>query len=100
MFGTVKKKVREVRDKTLYMEIYGDNKVAYRVLSGRMQLFGDEVITYGVEVIDRTSGEKECIPDFSRNIEDAVVFSFSLITNRSKPRQLYGRALDFLRVSI
>jgi len=100
MFGTVKKKVREVRDTTLYMEIYGDNKVAYRVLSGRMQLFGDEVITYGVEVIDRKSGEKECIPDFSRNIEDAVVFAESLITNRSKPRQLYGRALDFLRVSI
>lgn len=100
MFGTVKKKVQEVRDKTLYMEIYGENKVAYRVLSGRMQLFGDEVITYGVEVIDRKSGEKECIPDFSRNIEDAVVFAESLITNRSKPRQLYGRALDFLRVSI
>ena len=100
MFGTVKKKVQEVRDKTLYMEIYGDNKVAYRVLSGRMQLFGDEVITYGVEVIDRKSGDKECIPDFSRNIEDAVVFAESLITNRSKPRQLYGRALDFLRVSI
>ena len=100
MFGTVKKKVREVRDTTLYMEIYGDNKVAYRVLSGRMQLFGYEVITYGVEVIDRKSGEKECIPDFSRNIEDAVVFAESLITNRSKPRQLYGRALDFLRVSI
>ena len=100
MFGTVKKKVQEVRDKTLYMEIYGENKVAYRVLSGRMQLFGDEVITYGVEVIDRKSGEKECIPDFSRNIEDAVVFAESLITNRSKPRQLYGRSLVFLRVSI
>ncbi|WP_295075360.1 hypothetical protein [Ruminococcus sp.] len=100
MFGTVKKKVQEVRDKTLYMEIYGENKVAYRVLSGRMQLFGDEVITYGVEVIDRKSGDEECIPDFSRNIEDAVVFAESLITNRSKPRQLYGRALDFLRVSI
>lgn len=100
MFGITKKKAREVRDKTLYMEIYGDNKVAYRVLSGKMQFYDDEVITYGVEVIDRMSGEKECIPDFSRNIEDAVLFAESLITNKSKPRQLYGKALDFLRVSI
>ena len=72
MFGIVKKNVREVRDKTLYMEIYGENKVAYRVLSGKMQFYGDEVITYGVEVIDRKSGEKACIPDFSRNIEEIL----------------------------
>ena len=100
MFGVAKKIRREVHDETLYMEIYGDNKVAYRVLSGKMIMFGDEVITYGVEVIDRKNGEKERIADFSRNIEDAVAFAESLITSRSKPRHLYSRALDFLRVSI
>ncbi len=100
MFGIVKKIKREVCDKTLYMEIFGDNKVAYRVLSGRMVMYGDEVITYGIEVVDKKNGEQECIADFSRNIDDAVAFAESLITNKSKPRQLYSKALDFLRISI
>jgi hypothetical protein len=100
MFGIVKKIRHEVRDKTLYMEIFGDNKVAYRVLSGKMLMYGDEVITYGIEVVDKKSGDTECIADFSRNIEDAVAFAESLITNKSRPRQLYSRALDYLRVSI
>ena len=100
MFGIVKRIKHDVRDKTLYTEIFGDNKVAYRVLSGKMVMYGDEVITYGVEVIDKKSGDKECIADFSRNIEDAVAFAESLITNKSRPRQLYSKALDYLRVSI
>lgn len=100
MFGIVKRIKHDVRDKTLYMEIFGDNKVAYRVLSGKMVIYGNEVITYGVEVIDKKSGDKECIADFSRNIEDAVAFAESLITNKSRPRQLYSKALDYLRVSI
>ncbi|WP_294752822.1 hypothetical protein [uncultured Ruminococcus sp.] len=100
MFGIVKRIKHDVRDKTLYMEIFGDNKVAYRVLSGKMVIYGDEVITYGVEVVDKKSGDKECIADFSRNIEDAVAFAESLITNKSRPRQLYSKALDYLRVSI
>ena len=100
MFGIVKRIKHDVRDKTLYMEIFGDNKVAYRVLSGKIVMYGDEVITYGVEVIDKKSGDKECIADFSRNIEDAVAFAESLITNKSRPCQLYSKALDYLRVSI
>lgn len=100
MFGIVKRIKHDVRDKALYMEIFGDNKVAYRVLSGKMVIYGDEVITYGVEVVDKESGDKECIADFSRNIEDAVAFAESLITNKSRPRQLYSKALDYLRVSI
>ncbi len=100
MFGIVKRITHEVKDKTVYMEIFGDNKVAYRVLSGRLFMYGDEFITYGIEVIDRKSGEKECIPDFSRNIEDAVAFAELLISERCRPRKLYSKALDFLRVSI
>lgn len=100
MFGIVKKIKHEVRDKTIYMEIFGDNKVTYRVLSGRLYMYGDEFITYGIEVLDRKSGEKELIADFSRNIEDAVVFAEMLISEKIRPRQLYSRALDFLRVSI
>ncbi|MBQ6213712.1 hypothetical protein [Ruminococcus flavefaciens] len=100
MFGIVKKIKHEVRDKTIYMEIFGDNKVTYRVLSGRLYMYGDEFITYGIEVLDRKSGEKELIADFSRNIEDAVAFAEMLISEKIRPRQLYSRALDFLRVSI
>ncbi|MCR5601851.1 MAG: hypothetical protein K6G33_14060 [Ruminococcus sp.] len=100
MFGIVKTKKHEVRDKAVYMEIFGDNKVAYRVLSGRMELYGDEIITYGIEVIDHKSGDKEIISDFSRNIEDAVIFAEELIAAKSRPRQLYGKALGFLKVSI
>ena len=100
MFGIVKKIKHDVRDKTLYMEIFGDNKVAYRVPSGKMLMYGDEVITYGIEIVDKKSGDMECIADFSRNIEDAVAFAELLITNKSRPQQLYSRALDYLRVSI
>ena len=100
MFGIVKRIKHEVRDKTIYMEIFGENKGTYRVLSGRMCIYGDEIITYGIEVIDHKNGEKELIADFSRNIEDAVAFAESLISQKSCPRQLYGKALDFLRVSI
>ena len=75
MFGIVKRIKHEVRDKTIYMEIFGENKVTYRVLSGRMCIYGDEIITYGIEVIDHKNGEKELIADFSRNIEDAVAFA-------------------------
>ena len=83
MFGIVKRIKCDVRDKTLYMEILGDNKVAYRVLSGKMVIYGDEIITYGIEVVDKKSGNKECISDFSRNIEDAVAFAEMLITNKN-----------------
>ena len=100
MFGIIKRKKTEVHDKTVYMEIFTDKKIAYRVLSGRMELYGYEIITYGIEVENRNTGEKESIPDFSRNIEDAVVFAETLISERCRPRGLYNKALDFLRVSI
>jgi hypothetical protein len=100
MFGFVKTKKSEIREKTVYMEIYGENKVAYKVLSVRMNLYGDDIITYGIEVVDHISGDKEIIPDFSHNIEDAVSFADELISAKIRPRQLYGKALGFLRVSI
>ena len=68
MFEIIKKVKRYIREKTLYMEILGDNKVAYRVLSVKMMIYGDEIITYGIEIVDKKSGNTECISDFSRNI--------------------------------
>lgn len=100
MFGIMRKINREVRDKTIYMEVYGDNKVAYRVITGKITSFGSDVNTYGVEAEDYESGEKEEIPDFSRNIEDAVDFAEMLISSQVKPKQMYNKALSYLCVSI
>lgn len=100
MFGIMRKVNREVKDRTVYMEVFGDNKVAYRVITGKISLFGDEVNTYGIEAEDYTNGDKEIIPDFSRNIEDAVDFAEMLISGKVKPKQMYNKALNYLCVSI
>ncbi|MDE6539850.1 MAG: hypothetical protein K2K66_06640, partial [Ruminococcus sp.] len=70
--------------------------VAYRVIAGRM---GD-IVTYGIETEDYNSGVLEVIPDFSRNIEDAVCFVEMLIKNRISPKYMYIKALDYLRRTI
>lgn len=100
MFGIMRKIKRELKDRTVYMEVYGDNKIAYRVVAGKISLFGEDVNTYGVEAEDYETGEKEIIPDFSRDIEDAVDFTEMLITGRIRPRQMYSKALNYLCVSI
>lgn len=100
MFGLVKKKNRNVIDKTVYMEVFGDNRVSYRVTSGRIFHEGKDVITYGVEVEDSQTSEKEEISDFSRNIEDAVDFAEMLISDRIPPCRLYSKALRYLLISI
>lgn len=91
---------REVKDKTVYMEVYAENNVAYRVVSGRIEMFGSEICTYGIEAEDHESGDIETIPDFSRNIEDAVDFAEMLISGKVPPKQLYNKALNYLCVSI
>jgi hypothetical protein len=100
MFGILKKKKSEVRDRTVYMEVFGDNRVAYRVVAGKMWSYGEEISTYGIEAENYATGEKETIPDFSRNIEDAVDFAEALINLRAAPKQIYTRALNYLCVSI
>lgn len=100
MFSVVRRKKRQVKDKMVYMEVYGDNKVAYRVTVGRIEQYGEEVITYGVEAEDHITGEIESIADFSRDIEDAVDFAEILISAKSRPSQIYNRALNYLWISI
>lgn len=100
MFGIIRKTKREVRDRTVYLEVFGDNKVAYRVIVGKTELYGDTVTTYGIEAQDYITGACEEIPDFSRDIEDAVDFAEMLITSKTKPSQIYARALNYLWISI
>lgn len=100
MFGIMRKAKREVKDSTVYMEIFGDNNVAYRVITGKIAFLGEEITTYGVEAEDYISGEKETINDFSRDMEDAVDFAEMLISGRVKPVHIYDKALHYLCVSI
>lgn len=100
MFGILSKTKHEVRDKMVYLEVYGENKVSYRVISGITEGNAGEVITYGIEAEDRLSGEKEIISDFSHNVEDAVDFAEMLIKGRIRPRQIYGKALNYLSFTI
>ena len=100
MFGMIRKKKQDVRDRTVYMEVCADNKVSYRVIAGRLFSGGDDIITYGIEAQDLSTGEYEAIPDFSRDIEDAVDFAEMLITSRTRPEGIYSRALSYLCVSI
>lgn len=100
MFGMVRKIKREVHDRTVYMEIYGDNKISYRVIAGRIFKDGVDQVTYGIEVEDFRSGVREAIADFSNNIEDAVDFAETLISDRIHPSQIYSRALGYLLISI
>ncbi len=100
MFGLIRKKKQEVRDRTVYLEVYGDNKVSYRVTSGKIDWDNNEIITYGIEIEDSRTGQREVIPDFSRNIEDAVDFAERLIISRIRPFRLYNQALNYLMISI
>lgn len=100
MFGIIKKIKHEVRDRTIYMEVFGDNKVSYRVTAGKVLLNGEEVTTYGVEAEDVRRGECEAIHDFSCDIEDAVDFAEMLIAGKTRPSQIYTRALTYLWISI
>lgn len=100
MFGIIRKIKHEVRDRTIYMEVFGDNKVSYRVTAGKVSMNGEEVTTYGVEAEDIRKGEYESIADFSRDIEDAVDFAEMLIAGKVRPSQIYTRALTYLWISI
>ena len=100
MFGIVKKTKREVLDRTVYMEVCGGNKVSYRVIAGRMNINGSDIITYGIEAQDLSNGEYASITDFSRDIEDAVDFAEMLISGKVRPAQIYGKALNYLCISI
>lgn len=100
MFGIIRKTKKTVTDKAVYMEVFAENKVAYRVITGRLSVNGEEINTYGIEAEDYISGERESIPDFSQDIEDAVDFTEMLISEKVAPRQIYNKALGYLCVSI
>ena len=86
--------------RTVYLELFSEKKVAYRVTAGRTVRYGEEINIYGIEAEDSRTGESEKIADFSPDIEDAVAFAEMLTSQKIRPRQLYGKALDYLMLSI
>jgi len=97
MLKTLRKVKQEIYDTSVYLEIYGDNKTAYRVISGKTDTLGTPSQVYGIEVQDCTTGETESIPDFSKSVEDAVSFTGLLVKNRCRPKNIYSLALGYLK---
>ena len=100
MFGIMSKKKQKVIGRTVYLEIYGDNRVTYRVIEGHISGIDGSAAVYGVEAEDTVRGELEAITDYSRSLTDAVGFAETLIRSRARPKEIYSRALSSLYASI
>lgn len=100
MFSTIKLKKKDLQKKTVYLELFSERKVTYRVTAGHTVRFGEEISTYGIEAFDSRTGESERISDFSQDITDAVAFAELLSAQKVRPRQLYSKALGFLSCCI
>ncbi|MGN0630988.1 MAG: hypothetical protein ACI4JN_06635 [Ruminococcus sp.] len=83
----------------VYMEIYGVNRVIYRVTSSVIKRMGKAAVVYGVSLEDIRTGEQECIENFSDKIENALDFAEMLIQQKIPPYRLYSEALRNLRFS-
>lgn len=100
MFTAVKNNIPYVKDRTVYMELFSDRKISYRVTAGRAVKSGLESDTYGIEAVDSITGESEKIPDFSPDVKDAVAFAEMLTACRIRPRHIYAKALNYLMLLI
>ncbi len=93
-----KKNKTKITGRAVYMEIFRENKTAYRVTSGQIQTDGKQVNIYGIETEDYRTGSKESIDDFSEKLEDAVAFAEYLAKTECLPENIYVKALGFLCV--
>ncbi len=83
----------------IYMEVYGVNRIIYRVTIGTAKRRGREVTVYGVSLEDMRTGQCESLEDFSEDIESTLQFAGDLIHKRVSPNGLYNEALRHLRFS-
>lgn len=90
-------KIRHKTDQPIvYMEVYGSNRVIYRVTAGRIQRRNAIKTTYGVMLEDMRSGEQQCIEDFSEMLEQTILFANDLVNRETQPSGLYDVALEYL----
>lgn len=83
----------------IYMEVYGVNRIIYRVTIGTAKRRGKEVSIYGVSLEDMRTGRRENLENFSEDIESTLKFANDLIHKRVSPDRLYNEALRHLRFS-
>ncbi len=80
----------------VYMEVYGNNRVIYRVTAGYFAIKGKIQPTYGVMLEDMRTGEQESIEDFSEDLAQTVNFANDLVGRETRPAGLYDIAFAYL----
>lgn len=95
----VKKQVQKQESRMIYMEVYGVNRIIYRVTIGTAKRKGKEVSVYGVSLEDMRTGQSENLENFSEDIESTLKFTNDLIHKSVSPNGLYNEALRHLRFS-
>ncbi|MBO5227071.1 MAG: hypothetical protein J6B17_03150 [Ruminococcus sp.] len=82
----------------VYMEVYGINRVIYRVTASAVRRKGKPVFIYGVTLEDARTGMAETLESFSEDMEHTIQFTNSLVKKHVRPEGLYNEALRHLRM--
>ncbi len=82
----------------IYMEVYGINRVIYRVTASTVRRRGRPVTVYGVALEDARTGMREVLENFSEDMEQTVQFANTLVRKNVRPNGLYNEALRQLRM--
>ncbi|MGN0592835.1 MAG: hypothetical protein ACI4JQ_06290 [Ruminococcus sp.] len=90
---TMKRRNAKPDHTIIYMEVYGVNRVIYRVTAGTIHRKGKPVSVYGVTLEDVRTGERESLENFSEDMEHTVQFTNALVRRRVRPDGLYNEAL-------
>lgn len=94
---TLKRNNTKTESSIVYMEVYGVNRVIYRVTATAVKRKGRCVYTYGITVEDVRAGRRETIESFSDDMEYTIEFTNSLVRKGIRPDGLYNEALRQLR---
>ena len=81
---------------SVYMEVYGSNRVIYRVTAGSVIRQSVSEPFYGVTLEDLRTGERYSIADFSSDLEQTIRFANALVQQEIRPSSLYDAALAAL----
>lgn len=100
MIQTKRQQSHRPTNAIVYMEVYGSNRVIYRVTAGSVVQGKTETPTYGVMLEDMRSGEIQSIADFSESLEQTIVFANDLVGRETRPAGLYDVALEYLCTSL
>ena len=83
-----------------YMEVYGANRVLYRVTASNAHRNQKLSVVYRIFLQDLRSGETAEIHSFSNSLEKTVCFVNDLIQKQVQPYQVYNAALRQLSLEV